>query len=163
MGHGSGDSRVQEQLSNLVPGSACSIRPRHTQSSLPHLSLRETKDFHPAVESYIYDIEDVHPVFSGSLAITCRDVHPAMVEYAAMHAWLENDGKKEDDVMLAEVRTLEGRRSSSRRRRCGSLSLSTCRLRHGCFLIEKCRRSLRSYRQGRQSLGLRPKGDDGVR
>lgn len=40
--------------------------------------------FHPAATGYTYDVACVHPVFFGSLAITCPEesVHPAMSAYA---------------------------------------------------------------------------------
>jgi hypothetical protein len=41
--------------------------------------------FHPAATGYTYDVSVVHPVFFGSLAITCPEeaVHPAISAYAA--------------------------------------------------------------------------------
>lgn len=41
--------------------------------------------FHPAATGYTYDVANVHPVFFGSLAITCAEeaVHPVMSAYAA--------------------------------------------------------------------------------
>jgi hypothetical protein len=44
-----------------------------------------TELFHPAATGYTYDVAAVHPVFFGSLAITCAEdaVHPAMAAYAA--------------------------------------------------------------------------------
>ncbi|KAK0709590.1 hypothetical protein B0T26DRAFT_805265 [Lasiosphaeria miniovina] len=44
-----------------------------------------SESFHPAATGYTYDVAAVHPVFFGSLAITCpvEAVHPVMSSYVA--------------------------------------------------------------------------------
>ncbi|KAK4190798.1 hypothetical protein QBC35DRAFT_55243 [Podospora australis] len=47
--------------------------------------VTRSPEFHPAATGYTYDVANVHPVFFGSLAITCplESVHPAISSYAA--------------------------------------------------------------------------------
>ncbi|AEO58974.1 hypothetical protein MYCTH_2306800 [Thermothelomyces thermophilus ATCC 42464] len=56
---------------------------RHPVFAAASLTAR-TELFHPAATGYTYDIAAVHPVFFGSLAITCPQeaVHPAMSAHA---------------------------------------------------------------------------------
>ncbi|KAK3332052.1 hypothetical protein B0T19DRAFT_397853 [Cercophora scortea] len=63
------------------PFDAAACHPVFAASSL----VTRSEWFHPAATGYTYDVANVHPVFFGSLAITCPEeaVHPAMSSYAA--------------------------------------------------------------------------------
>ncbi|KAG7286645.1 hypothetical protein NEMBOFW57_008956 [Staphylotrichum longicolle] len=67
--------------------------------------------FHPAATGYTYDVAAVHPVFFGSLAITCPEdaVHPAISAYAAKKLRRQRSKQRSD----SSSRT----RSTSRSRR----------------------------------------------
>ncbi|CCC11156.1 unnamed protein product [Sordaria macrospora k-hell] len=65
----------------IVPAFNSAIRhPVFAGSSL----ITTSEWFHPAATGYTYDVACVHPIFFGSLAITCPEesVHPAMSAYA---------------------------------------------------------------------------------
>ncbi|KAK1755684.1 hypothetical protein QBC47DRAFT_193301 [Echria macrotheca] len=66
-------------LSRRFDASKC--HPVFAASSL----VTKSEWFHPAATGYTYDVANVHPVFFGSLALTCpRDaVHPAYAAYAS--------------------------------------------------------------------------------
>ncbi|KAK3402317.1 hypothetical protein B0T20DRAFT_136659 [Sordaria brevicollis] len=69
------------KATSIVPAFNSAIRhPVFAASSL----ITTSEWFHPAATGYTYDVANVHPVFFGSLAITCPEesVHPAMSAYA---------------------------------------------------------------------------------
>ncbi|KAK4107951.1 hypothetical protein N656DRAFT_784720 [Canariomyces notabilis] len=67
--------------------------------------------FHPAATGYTYDVSTVHPVFFGSLAITCpvEAVHPAMSAYAAKKLRRQQSRQRQHSVS----RSRSGSRGSS--------------------------------------------------
>ncbi|SPQ26910.1 9b62904b-2b6b-4794-b569-199149b66b40 [Thermothielavioides terrestris] len=69
--------------------------------------------FHPAATGYTYNVAAVHPVFFGSLAITCPEeaVHPAISAYAAKK--LRRQRSRQRTLERSDSRS----RSSSRGRR----------------------------------------------
>ncbi|KAK3381547.1 hypothetical protein B0H63DRAFT_416347 [Podospora didyma] len=74
--------------------------------------------FHPAATGYTYDVANVHPVFFGSLAITCPEeaVHPAMSAYAAKKLRRQRSRRSTHDRSESRSRSLS-RTDSSRSRR----------------------------------------------
>lgn len=64
---------------------------------------------HPAATGYSYDVGAVHPVFFGSLAVTCPlvSVHPAMAEWAAGEVRKEEEEHVESDMLAEQIRQLE--------------------------------------------------------
>ncbi|GAB1315912.1 hypothetical protein MFIFM68171_06122 [Madurella fahalii] len=75
--------------------------------------------FHPAATGYTYDVAIVHPVFFGSLAITCAEeaVHPAMSAYAAKKLRRQRRQHSSARSRSASVSRAGSSRSSSRSRR----------------------------------------------
>ncbi|KAJ4293877.1 hypothetical protein N0V88_005391 [Collariella sp. IMI 366227] len=70
--------------------------------------------FHPAATGYTYNVAVVHPVFFGSLAITCPEeaVHPAFSAYAAKKLRRQRSKQQRDRERPSSSRS----RSTSRRK-----------------------------------------------
>ncbi|VBB79979.1 Putative protein of unknown function [Podospora comata] len=77
------DAALEEALALSYPAKFDSSV-RHPVFAAKSLITR-SEWFHPAATGYTYDVANVHPVFFGSLAITCplESVHPAISSYAA--------------------------------------------------------------------------------
>ncbi|KAK4171769.1 hypothetical protein QBC36DRAFT_365240 [Triangularia setosa] len=81
------DAALQEAIALAYP----SVQVAEFDSSVRHpvfaarSLITRSEWFHPAATGYTYDVANVHPVFFGSLAITCplESVHPAISSYAA--------------------------------------------------------------------------------
>ncbi|KAK5661961.1 hypothetical protein OQA88_10072 [Cercophora sp. LCS_1] len=79
------ESEWTAALNNAIRASArFDAATRHPVFAAPSL-ITLSEWFHPAATGYTYDVANVHPVFFGSLAITCakEEVHPAMSAWAA--------------------------------------------------------------------------------
>ncbi|KAL2266139.1 hypothetical protein VTJ83DRAFT_5491 [Remersonia thermophila] len=73
--------------------------------------------FHPAATGYTYDVANVHPVFFGSLAITCPEdqVHPAISAYASRKLRRQRSRERRAAAAAAEEKRLSRSRSRSTR------------------------------------------------
>ncbi|EON99802.1 hypothetical protein UCRPA7_4656 [Phaeoacremonium minimum UCRPA7] len=75
--------------------------------------------FHPAATGYTYNVANVHPVFFGSLAITCdvEAVHPAMSSYASKKLRRQRSRDNKESRIPTPTRERSLSRSDSRGKR----------------------------------------------